>query len=590
MAKDKVEGSGVSKESVDFLEQAKKGKPRKFAMICKGTNVVSLVVFKKGSYEKRKKEAKESGKGQFYFGVINGQGMDMQFTMARADGFESDPVKPTVLKAFLDESADFKCKPSFVFVDQLEAVLDEDDPLVQRFLQLKPTAQQLAASNANLAPQITQLLTDIISKLEEDDSSKAAGPIEQLAGMLNGNPASPNQSAPATPSENVPPPPPPPPPPTQTPDEVLKAKLGEALKKLKPLLEQALLAQPARKAELLNALKVARDSLEQNQLTQAQGQIVELSKTLKGIIAESPAPSSNNGDTSSDAATAFAARQQTVSTRVAAAVQVAPDKAEALQKVLAFAAQQASKGDYTAANTALDKLEQALNGIDLAQASTANTPTADAQFDQDTEFARMFSSIEPRYLNVLRQGHEDAGKLRAVMDFANGKAEQGDLKAALAALAKLESMIDEMETQILNETVDSLVREEDSTRGVVAQRKALLVWDSLRKAAFDQVETLQVAVAAEYPNANIARLDTVFEEIDNSLHDALVDYINAEDDVDRAHYHQTVVQVVERMRATIDSSIVINGIDRNPFVKTKLKSDLHEALSSVVSLLEVKQS
>ena len=116
MAKDKSAGA-MSEESIAFLEDVKKGKPRKFAMICKGTSVVSLVLYKKGNVEKRKKEAKEAGKGQFYFGVVDGKGISIRFVLARADGFDSPPVKTAVLKGFLDEEAEFKCKPLFEIVD-----------------------------------------------------------------------------------------------------------------------------------------------------------------------------------------------------------------------------------------------------------------------------------------------------------------------------------------------------------------------------------------------------------------------------------------------------------------------------------------
>ena len=39
------------------LEEVKKGKPRRFVMICKGAKIVSMIVFKKGTIEKYKKQA-----------------------------------------------------------------------------------------------------------------------------------------------------------------------------------------------------------------------------------------------------------------------------------------------------------------------------------------------------------------------------------------------------------------------------------------------------------------------------------------------------------------------------------------------------
>jgi hypothetical protein len=41
------------------------------------------VIYKKGNVEKRKKEAKEAGKGQFYFGVVDGKGPAIRFVLPR---------------------------------------------------------------------------------------------------------------------------------------------------------------------------------------------------------------------------------------------------------------------------------------------------------------------------------------------------------------------------------------------------------------------------------------------------------------------------------------------------------------------------
>ena len=50
-------------ESKKFLEEVKKGKARKFVMICKGVKILSMFVYKKGTVEKYKKQAKQEGKG-----------------------------------------------------------------------------------------------------------------------------------------------------------------------------------------------------------------------------------------------------------------------------------------------------------------------------------------------------------------------------------------------------------------------------------------------------------------------------------------------------------------------------------------------
>ncbi len=111
----------VSPETLDFLAEVKKGKPRRFVMITKGANIVSLVIYKKGSLEKHKKTAKEAGNGIVCFGVVDGSGQFITFKLSITDGFQDAPVKTTNLKNFLTE-AGFACKPSFEIVEALPEV------------------------------------------------------------------------------------------------------------------------------------------------------------------------------------------------------------------------------------------------------------------------------------------------------------------------------------------------------------------------------------------------------------------------------------------------------------------------------------
>ncbi len=115
----------LSQDTLDHLSDAKKGKIRRFVMIAKGTNIVSLLVYKKGSLEKLKKEAKEAGKGQFYFGTVDGSGQALSFKLSTVDGFTDAPVKNTILKSFLSEGG-YNCKPEFQIVTALPEVADDE--------------------------------------------------------------------------------------------------------------------------------------------------------------------------------------------------------------------------------------------------------------------------------------------------------------------------------------------------------------------------------------------------------------------------------------------------------------------------------
>ena len=107
----------IAEDTQKFLADAKKGKPRSFLLVCKGNKVKYLAVKKKPVKKAELAEAKKSGyKGDAYFGVITGKGMDLVFNLSIEDGYTSEPCKEKSLKDFLEEHADFKCKPTFAIV------------------------------------------------------------------------------------------------------------------------------------------------------------------------------------------------------------------------------------------------------------------------------------------------------------------------------------------------------------------------------------------------------------------------------------------------------------------------------------------
>lgn len=117
----------VDSDTKKALDEVKKGKTRRFVMICKGVKILSLVVYKKGSLEKYKKEAKQEGKGQFYHGIVEGKGVNVTFKLAAADGYDKPPGKELMLKDFLTSEAGVKFKPTYEIVAELPQVDLEDE-------------------------------------------------------------------------------------------------------------------------------------------------------------------------------------------------------------------------------------------------------------------------------------------------------------------------------------------------------------------------------------------------------------------------------------------------------------------------------
>lgn len=426
MAQNESDQTAISEDSVAFLEEVKKGKTRKFAMICKGTSIVSLVVYKKGNVEKHKKEAKQAGKGQFYFGVVDGKGQDIRFVLSREDGFDSAPVKTTVLKSFLDESADLKCKPVFEIVEIAPIVLDEDDPLVARFLKLRDTAIQTCETHPDRAVEINTLCRQIGSHFELDQPDQAEPKLIELEMLLKGLGEG---GASVQPSN----------------DSALEAKLVEALKKFKPLLEKALTLQPNRKAELLGAVAKVRDEIKAARFTQAQTDVIALGKLLKALVI--PAPDS--GTTRDPREAKWLGSFAKVEPIVLAALKTNPFGDEAglakFRKAWDWAVNCAADGDFDKALAALPKV---LEMLKQARASGTSAP----QVDINPE-VKPFAEARLTWRTTRNTMHSELRKLQdAIVSVCEGDDELqtvadnvGDLAHYLVRLdERLEDKLDEI--------------------------------------------------------------------------------------------------------------------------------------------------
>ncbi len=274
----------ISKESAGFLEDVKKGKPRKFAMICKGTKIISLVVYKKGSVEQKKKEAKESGRGDFYFGVVDGKGMEISFKLARADGFEEAPVRSTILKEFLEENASLKSKPLFEIVDTLGLVLDDSDPLVQRFLQLQPAALDVCEKRPELADEINALCMTIGRDFDQDLRDNIESNLSRLESLLqsSGQPSSSSSSV-ATPSQ----------PANEGPELLAK------LQALGPDLKDFIVNNPDAKTSILDQVAKVKSLVAESQWSDARQTLQSLTDFIKNG-SQSTGSASTNEDSTQD--------------------------------------------------------------------------------------------------------------------------------------------------------------------------------------------------------------------------------------------------------------------------------------------------
>lgn len=384
----------VDEKTLDCLDDVKKGKPRMFAMVCTGAKVVSLVLYKKGSLEKFKKQAKEQGKGTFYHGIADGKGTNITFKLARSDGFEKEPGPPSGLKTFLSSMADFKCTPTYEIVDENEPILDPSDPLVARYLTLQASAKAAGKNNPDQAKALDAKCKDIAKRLSLEDPDGATqqmkGLEEFMAGLVAPNapvsPSSPTSEVPPppppTPSptsspippsppspepqqesspEPVVPPPPPPPPQTSSEDKQLLAEFMGRLKKHMPQLEEAKkFAASTKVPKIVQAADSASANTKEAGVL-AQSKEINQAFTLLGLAESSVKEALAAAE---KLQTACADLKKAVYPQVKAAVAASPEMKDELIALLAAASTQEKGADFPAAigtyRTLESKVKEAL--------------------------------------------------------------------------------------------------------------------------------------------------------------------------------------------------------------------------------------
>jgi hypothetical protein len=215
--------TALDEDLLDGLQQAKKKKPRHFAMITKGPDVVGLIVQKKKILEGQVQKAKKEFKGnQIIQGVCQGQGVELTFEVVG----EEPSIKPIKIKEFIGERTELTVKPSWAVV-----------------------------------PALTE-----VTEVEEDGSAEAppAAPPPPVASQ----PAVPPVAPPAPPADGDP-----------------LAALAVKMKQLTPAVQAAIVANPARKGELLAPVSAFQNQVKAKDAAGAQQSLVAIAKLVKDLSA-----------------------------------------------------------------------------------------------------------------------------------------------------------------------------------------------------------------------------------------------------------------------------------------------------------------
>lgn len=247
----------IDEDLADGVRGAKKS-PRNFAIICKGTKPVKVIIQKKAIRAGELAKAKTESKGNdIITGVVQTEGADHVFLVTG----DLPSLKPTALKEFISEQTELTCKPRFAAVKELPKVAEDE---VEGNEGESSEGNNGSGNNTGNAPS-NDTNENEASENESDENGDNQGETNQNSG----NTAVAEQEEEAGENE------------TEDGPSAEESKLAilEALKALVPGVQKAIADDPARRMKLLAAIDGVK-KLAATDLVAAQTALDELELSL----------------------------------------------------------------------------------------------------------------------------------------------------------------------------------------------------------------------------------------------------------------------------------------------------------------------
>ena len=525
-----------------FLDQAKKGKPRTFLLVCKGNRVKYLAVKKKPVKKSELVEAKKSGyKGEGYFGVITGQGMNLVFNLSEEDGYTGAPCKAKSLKNFLKEHADFECKPAFAIVATAPTIpFDEDDlsnPLIARFMAMETQMSNVLDVRPEAEAELTKTVREIRLLLQDGDFTAAEPRVCALATRLQELLGGEKATAPAESAAPI------------AKDREM-ARFLVRFKALKPDIDAAI-AAPNADPQIKVKFSEIVDFAKNKEFGQANALLFEVEQLLEQSAVANPAKKTGEqmaresyekaqADGTIDrgfgvdlASEALKLKLQEaldkLEPQLKQAVATYPGREVELLTPVAQIKKQMDAGELQEAKAGIVAFGQLLESV-MAQ-GTSTATTAQPSVDPRAEFEGKLAALQPNYERALAEMFGDTGKFRAVMAYATEQAEASSYGNAIKAIDRLATAV--------NAAIAAGGKETDVIeKGTVAARVAQLEkffqdrFAAAKNDTSNEVAKIENGVQ-DVPDENPAEL---VKEITDALHglydeaaEALVELLGSSD-------------------------------------------------------------
>jgi len=399
----------------------------------------------------------------------------------------------------------------------------------------------------------------------------------------------------------------------------LQVRFEERLAKLEPLVLAALRTQRGDPGKIRAVADFARGKGESGAYAGGLQSLDALEKLLAATAepagaaaaAVPPAPPAVQPAAAAggvDPNVAFTARLTALMPKVKEGLAVGGDMATDLKLKISEAGMMARKRDFGPAQSLLDDAEELLAAITAAK----NKPAGDSLAAQ---WESRFATTEKVFLRVLKGNPANASALRTVMVYATEQAENKDYTKALAALTRLDGLLQAADVagaaggagavgasggapdapagqpaKIASDEADGQSGERPGERGytgIVAYRKSLVEFNLAAQRVKSQIASLKAAIPSQMPDESDLA-DELSEEL-NALTTELMDAVDAAMKTSENTASPITAALADTLKGYADevaSSDLIDHVDNNPFgVAVSVRQTLGGALSAVRAAL-----
>ncbi len=212
-----------------------------------------------------------------------------------------------------------------------------------------------------------------------------------------------------------------------------------------------------------------------------------------------------------------------------------------------------------------------------APAASEAEPASDGEIDAaKEEWNRRHEKARLAAVKVLKAGLGDSDKIRAVLSFAQGKAETGDYAAALRALNSLEKLL---VRAIKDKTGGG---KDDIAAGIVEKRKFLITrWQKVPAEVKVELGNLKTAIAVNVPDEDpdelCGAIETSLDELIGEIQSAIDASIGAGDPG-----YATALKTIEQQKQKVQNHEIVQLLKKTPLISgERFEASVFSALDEV---------